>query len=94
MDLLLCRYVAVGSKTVAGKAYLGDRVQDFTYMSYMICCGKGGVWGDGVTPLECALGELKEGDNEETVLLWGQRDRKAGKVGEQDRDCYCCCCCV
>ncbi len=54
---VLSRYVAIGSKTVQGKAYLNNRVQDFAYQSYNICCGKGDVWGDGVTPLECALGE-------------------------------------
>ena len=46
----------MGSKTVKGKAWLDNRIQDFTYLSYMICCNKGDVWGDGVTPLECALG--------------------------------------
>jgi hypothetical protein len=53
----LSRYVAIGSKTVQGKAWLNNSVQDFAYQSYNICCGKGDVWGDGVTPLECALGE-------------------------------------
>lgn len=50
------RYFAIGSKTVQGKAWLNNTVQDFAYQSYNICCGKGDVWGDGVTPLECALG--------------------------------------
>lgn len=54
---VLYRYVAIGSKTVQGKAWLNGSVQDFAYQSYNICCGKGDVWGDGVTPLECALGE-------------------------------------
>lgn len=53
------RYVAIGSKTVQGKAWLNNTVQDFAYQSYNICCGKGEVWGDGVTPLECALGECR-----------------------------------
>jgi hypothetical protein len=51
------RYFAIGSKTVQGKAWLNNTVQDFAYQSYNICCGKGDVWGDGVTPLECALGK-------------------------------------
>jgi hypothetical protein len=55
--LLLCRYVAIGSKTVQGKSWLGGTVQDFAYQSYNICIGDGSAWGDGVTPLECALGE-------------------------------------
>lgn len=46
----------MGSKTVQGKAYLGGTVQDFAYQSYNICTGDGSAWGDGVTPLECALG--------------------------------------
>lgn len=55
--MCLHRYVAIGSKTVQGKAWLNNSVQDFAYQSYNICCGKGDVWGDGVTPLECALGK-------------------------------------
>jgi hypothetical protein len=58
--IVLCgvgRYVAVGSNTVPGKTYLGGVVQDFAYQSYNICCGRGDVMGDGVTPLECAIGE-------------------------------------
>eukprot|EP00775_Hariotina_reticulata_P011086 gene11086-11241_t len=49
------RYVAIGSRTVQGKSWLGGAVQDFAWQSYNICCGDGSVWGDGVTPLECAL---------------------------------------
>lgn len=51
------RYVAVGSKTIQGKAWMGGYVQDFAYQSYVICCGDGAVWGDGVTPVQCALGK-------------------------------------
>lgn len=49
------RYVAIGSKTVQGKSWLNGAVQDFAYQSYNICIGDGSAWGDGVTPLECAL---------------------------------------
>ncbi|KAF8073174.1 SPL4 [Scenedesmus sp. PABB004] len=49
------RYVAVGSKTVQGKPWLGGATGDFAYQSYKICSGEGSAWGDGVTPLSCAL---------------------------------------
>lgn len=49
----------MGSNTVPGKTYLGGVVQDFAYQSYNICCGRGDVMGDGVTPLECAIGESR-----------------------------------
>jgi len=39
------RYVAIGSKTVQGRAWLGGAVQDFAWQSYNICCGDGSVWG-------------------------------------------------
>jgi hypothetical protein len=47
----------VGSKTVQGKSWLNGTVQDFAFQSYNICIGDGNAWGDGVTPLDCALGK-------------------------------------
>ena len=47
----------VGSKAVQGRAWLGNVVQDLTWQSYAICCGRGDAWGDGIIPVECALGE-------------------------------------
>jgi len=43
---------------VAGRAVRGSTkgvLRDFAYQSYELCCGSGEVWGDGVTPEECAL---------------------------------------
>jgi triacylglycerol esterase/lipase EstA (alpha/beta hydrolase family) len=45
------RYVCV-----AGKAVFGDRrwSQWLTYSSYELTCGRGDLWGDGITPIEAA----------------------------------------
>lgn len=43
---------------IAGKSKKGERnlFPDFTYQSYELCAEKGDVWGDGVIPVDCALG--------------------------------------
>lgn len=49
------RYTCVGSASVAGKAFgPNNAVQDLAYQSYVLCCGRGDVMGDGIVPLECA----------------------------------------
>jgi NAD(P)H-hydrate repair Nnr-like enzyme with NAD(P)H-hydrate epimerase domain len=73
--LLARRYVAVASKSVRGKVYFGV-VQDFTYQSYAICCGRGDVDGDGITPLECALAL----DGAHKVLLTGAKHLPTGEA--------------
>lgn len=73
------RYVAIGSKTVQGKAWLNNSVQDFAYQSYNICCGKGDVWGDGVTPLECALAL----EGAEHIVMEGAKHVPLGKQKEE-----------
>lgn len=45
------RYVCVAGKAVLGKRRLGNW---FAYSSYELTCGRGDVWGDGITPLEAA----------------------------------------
>jgi hypothetical protein len=70
--------VAVASKTVQGKAWAGGAVQDFAYQSYNICCGKGDVWGDGVTPVECALAL----DGATHILLEGAKHVPIEKGGD------------
>jgi pimeloyl-ACP methyl ester carboxylesterase len=45
--------------SVAGKSTLGDRSggrrQRWAFAQYQDLCGQGGVWGDGLVPLESAL---------------------------------------
>ncbi|EWM22016.1 conserved unknown protein [Nannochloropsis gaditana] len=60
------RMVCVGSRAVRGRSWLGGRVRDWAASSYALCGyeeevggevgGKGGVEGDGITPVESALG--------------------------------------
>lgn len=46
-------------------------LQDFVYQSYELCCGTGDVWGDGVTPVECAIA-LEGADH---IVLEGNVER-------------------
>lgn len=50
------QYLCIAGKFVQGEAQLAGLWKDFAWQSYELCCGKGDVWGDGVIPLECALG--------------------------------------
>eukprot|EP00210_Caulerpa_lentillifera_P002741 g2620.t1 len=50
------KYICVAGKAVKGKSYLGGLIKDFAYQSYELCCSSGDVWGDGVTPVDSALG--------------------------------------
>ncbi|MCO5570305.1 hypothetical protein L7F22_024023 [Adiantum nelumboides] len=49
-------YICVAGKFVQGEAQYGGLWKDFAWQSYELCCGKGDVWGDGVIPLDCAIG--------------------------------------
>lgn len=44
-------YVCVAGKTVFGERRLGSWL---AYNSYLLTCGKGDTWGDGITPVEAA----------------------------------------
>ena len=44
-------YVCVAGKTVFGERRLGSWL---AYNSYLLTCGKGDTWGDGITPIEAA----------------------------------------
>ncbi|CAG9467541.1 unnamed protein product [Pedinophyceae sp. YPF-701] len=61
------RYVCVAGRTVRGEVKLGGFYKDLPYQSYELCTGSGDAWGDGVTPVECALGL----DGAETLTLEG-----------------------
>ncbi len=50
------RCVCVGARTTAGGTALGGLVKDWAGYSYEISGYDAGVWGDGITPLESALG--------------------------------------
>jgi len=56
------RLVCVGSRAVKGGRLLGGLMKDWAASSYKLCGyedeegRKGGVWGDGITPVESALG--------------------------------------
>ncbi|KAF6260349.1 hypothetical protein COO60DRAFT_1700352 [Scenedesmus sp. NREL 46B-D3] len=78
------RYVAIGSKTVQGKSWLNGSVQDFAYQSYNICIGDGNAWGDGVTPLECALAL----DGAHHIVMEGARHVPLEVKPEQDVHWY------
>jgi triacylglycerol esterase/lipase EstA (alpha/beta hydrolase family) len=45
------RYICVAGKSVFGAKKFG---QWLAYSSYEMTCGKGDVWGDGITPIEAA----------------------------------------
>ncbi|MDJ0774285.1 MAG: lipase [Mastigocoleus sp. MO_167.B18] len=44
-------YICVAGKTVFGNKKLGSWL---AYNSYLLTCGKGDTWGDGITPIEAA----------------------------------------
>ncbi len=44
-------YICVAGKTVFGKKQLGSWL---AHNSYLLTCGKGNTWGDGITPIEAA----------------------------------------
>ncbi len=52
------RYLCVAGKSVLGHRKLGTW---FAYSSYELTCGRGDVWGDGITPVESA--HLKGAEN-------------------------------
>lgn len=45
------RYVCVAGKAIYGKQRLGSWL---AYNSYLLTCGKGNCWGDGIIPIEVA----------------------------------------
>jgi triacylglycerol esterase/lipase EstA (alpha/beta hydrolase family) len=45
------RYICVAGKSIFGAKKLG---QWLAYSSYEMTCGRGDVWGDGITPIEAA----------------------------------------
>jgi triacylglycerol esterase/lipase EstA (alpha/beta hydrolase family) len=45
------QYICVAGKSIFGAKKLG---QWLAYSSYEMTCGKGDVWGDGITPIEAA----------------------------------------
>lgn len=49
-------YFCIAGKFAKGEAQFGGLWKDFAWQSYELCCGKGDVWGDGVIPLDCAIG--------------------------------------
>ena len=44
-------YICIAGKTVFGKKQLSSWL---AYNSYLLTCGKGNTWGDGITPIEAA----------------------------------------
>lgn len=50
------QYICIAGNLVKGESRFGGFWKDFAWQSYELCCGKGDVWGDGVIPLECAIG--------------------------------------
>ena len=44
-------YICVAGKTVFGNRRLGSWL---AYNSYLLTCGQGNTWGDGITPIEAA----------------------------------------
>ncbi|KAI5072576.1 hypothetical protein GOP47_0012682 [Adiantum capillus-veneris] len=49
-------YICVAGKFVQGDSQYGGLWKDFAWQSYELCCGRGDVWGDGVIPVDCAIG--------------------------------------
>lgn len=49
----------MAGRAVQGRTTAGGLVQDLPYQSYALCCGDGSVWGDGITPVDCALGATR-----------------------------------
>ncbi len=47
-------YAAVTGRSVEGK-FPGTFAEMFAYNNYRLTCGEGGVWGDGVVPMESCL---------------------------------------
>lgn len=67
---------------IAGRSKKGERnlFPDFTYQSYELCAGNGEVWGDGVIPVDCALG-LKGAESMLLEDVWHlPGDAKDGRV--------------
>lgn len=50
------KYLCLAGRAVQGNSYLGGIIKDFTYQSYELCSSNGKDWGDGVTPVKCAIG--------------------------------------
>ena len=50
------RYLCIAGRAVQGQTFLGGSLKDFTYQSYELCSSNGRDWGDGVTPVDCAIG--------------------------------------
>lgn len=49
------KYLCVAGRATQGRRYLGNLVKDFTYQSYELCSLNGEDWGDGITPVQCAV---------------------------------------
>ena len=81
------KMVCVGSRAVRGGRVLGGLVRDWAGSSYELCGyedeggEEGGVWGDGITPVESALGlpGAEKVELEGEVLHGPEVEDKGGK---------------